>query len=77
MVSMVLANMLKVFMGDIILVNQSAFLPSRLITDNALIAFETCQAMKRRGEDKYTSFSLKLDMSKAYKLSGILRKSHD
>lgn len=65
-VSKVLANKLKPFLGDIISNNQSAFIPQQLITDNALIAFETFHAMKRRGSGRNSSFALKLDMSKAY-----------
>ena len=61
-----MANKLKPFLGDIISENQSAFVPKRLITDNALIAFEIFHAMKRRGEGKDGSFALKLDMKKAY-----------
>ncbi|XP_021836344.2 uncharacterized protein [Spinacia oleracea] len=65
-VSKTMANKLKPLLGDIISVNQSAFVPKRLITDNALIAFEIFHAMKRRGEGKDGSVALKLDMKKAY-----------
>ena len=46
--------------------NQSAFVPKRLITDNALLAFEAFHAMKRWGNGGNATFALKLDMSKAY-----------
>lgn len=61
-----MANKLKPFLDSIISINQSAFVPKRLITDNALVAFEIFHAMKRRGEGKDGTIALKLDMSKAY-----------
>ena len=65
-ISKLLANRLKPFLNDIISVNQSAFIPRCIITDNALVAFKTFHVMKRkRGRDKHY-FALKLDMSKAY-----------
>lgn len=65
-ISKTLANKLKLCLGDIISTNQSAFVPKRLITDNALIAFEIFHYMKRGGEGRDGSVALKLDMSKAY-----------
>ncbi|XP_021725132.1 uncharacterized protein LOC110692446 [Chenopodium quinoa] len=62
----VLSNKLKPFLDKIISINQSAFIPKRLTTDNALIAFAIFHAMKRGGEGKDGSIALKLDMSKAY-----------
>ena len=46
--------------------NQSAFIPKRLITDNVLLAFEAFHAMKRWGNRGKAAFALKLDMRKAY-----------
>ncbi|KAL9226062.1 hypothetical protein vseg_001914 [Gypsophila vaccaria] len=65
LISKVLANRLKVFLGDVVSENQSAFTPGRLITDNVLVAFEIFHYMNnsRRGEGH---MALKLDMSKAY-----------
>lgn len=65
-VSKIMANKLKVFLDDLISINQSAFVPGRLIMDNALIAFEIFHYMKRKGEGRDGSVALKLDMSKAY-----------
>ncbi|KAL2895927.1 hypothetical protein RDABS01_000461 [Bienertia sinuspersici] len=65
-ISKTMANKLKIFLGDIISKNQSAFVPKRLISDNALIAFEIFHYMKRKGEGRCGSLALKLDMSKAY-----------
>ncbi|XP_056688734.1 uncharacterized protein [Spinacia oleracea] len=65
-ISKTLANKLKTMLGTIISENQSAFVPKRLTTDNALVAFEIFHSMKRRGEGKDGTIALKLDMSKAY-----------
>ena len=65
-VSKTMANRLKVLLGDIISINQSAFILGRSKTDNALLTFETFHAMKRKTNGRNNSFALKLDMSKAY-----------
>ncbi|XP_021715945.1 uncharacterized protein LOC110683843 [Chenopodium quinoa] len=65
LVSKVLANKLKVFLDKIIAVNQSAFTPGRLITDNILVAFELFHYMKNL-PNKGGCMAMKLDMSKAY-----------
>ncbi|XP_074314785.1 uncharacterized protein LOC141650659 [Silene latifolia] len=48
LVSKVLANRLKTFLGEIVSVNQSAFTPGRMISDNVLVAFEIFHYMKIR-----------------------------
>ena len=65
-ISKVMANKLRAFLEDIISANQSAFIPKKLITDSALLAFEAFHAMKRWGNSGRDTFALKLDMSKAY-----------
>ncbi|KAJ0075024.1 hypothetical protein Patl1_34399 [Pistacia atlantica] len=61
----VLANDAK-NLATIISPSQSAFIPDRLITDNAIVAFEVMHTMNTglKGKDGY--MALKLDMSKAY-----------
>jgi hypothetical protein len=65
---------------DIIGPMQSAFIPGRLITDNALIAFECIHAMKNGNNNSKKFCAYKLDLSKAYDhvdwgfLEGVLRR---
>lgn len=65
LISKVLANRLKVFLSQITSINQSAFTPGRLITDNILVAFEMFHFMKN-STSGVGSFALKLDMAKTY-----------
>jgi hypothetical protein len=74
LISKVIANHLKLILGELISPNQSAFVPERLISDNTILAYE----MTRKGKDVY--MALKLDMSKAYDrvewpfLEGMMRR---
>ncbi|XP_021759598.1 uncharacterized protein LOC110724485 [Chenopodium quinoa] len=65
-ISKMMANKWKGFLGEVVSQNQSAFVPKRLITDNAIVAFEIFHNMKRGGGGGAGNISLKLDMSKAY-----------
>lgn len=53
-------------MSKLIFVHPSAFVPRILITNNAMVAFETFHNMKRRGDGKRGSMAFQLDTSKAY-----------
>lgn len=50
----------------IISVNQSAFIPERLIFDNILVAYETLHSMQTCHWRKTGYVAMKMDMSKAY-----------
>jgi hypothetical protein len=63
--SKVVANRLKLFLPDIVSVFQSAFVPGRLLTDSAIVAYECLQTVRRQN-NKSTFFALKIDMMKAY-----------
>ncbi|WVZ54654.1 hypothetical protein U9M48_005419 [Paspalum notatum var. saurae] len=66
LVAKVLANRMRGMMADVISMNQSAFVPGRLISDNILIAYEMTHYLrtKKKGDRGYAA--IKLDMSKAY-----------
>lgn len=60
-----MANRLKKILSDIIVVNLSAFVSRRLITDNVLVAFELFHDMKNLKQVE-GCMTVKLDKSKAY-----------
>ena len=61
-----LANRLKKHLPSIIVENQSAFVPDRLIFDNAMVVYELVHYMKNKRVGGNHQMTLKLDMSKAY-----------
>jgi hypothetical protein len=75
-----MVNRLRPLLDDIILPTQSAFIPGRLITDNALIAFEGMHAIQKNKDTRGRFCAYKLDLAKAYDrvdwnyLDGTLRK---
>jgi hypothetical protein len=65
-ISKCLVNRFRPLLGEIISPEQSAFVPGRLITDNAIIAFECIHAIQRGVGDREEFCAYKLDLSKAY-----------
>src|SRR6185312_1656758 len=59
-------NRLRSLLLDLIAPNQSAFIPGRMIADNALIAFECLHAIKSNANERSMFCAYKLDFSKAY-----------
>lgn len=64
--SKVMTNRLKPCLNSIISDKQSAFIQGRLLTDNALIAYEINHYIQRKTHGKYGIAGLKVDISKAY-----------
>ena len=65
-ISKVLMNRIKPILPRIVHENQSAFVLDRVITDNAIVAFEVMHWLKNKRDGKRGALALKLDMSKAY-----------
>ena len=61
-----LVNRLRPLLEGVISENQSAFIPRRLITDNALIAFECIHAIQQNNSANSKFCAVKLDLAKAY-----------
>jgi hypothetical protein len=65
-VSKCLVNQLRPLLQDMIALTQSAFVPGRMITDNALIAFECLHAIRTGSNTCKKYGAYKLDLTKAY-----------
>ncbi|KAL5570762.1 hypothetical protein UlMin_020359 [Ulmus minor] len=65
-ISKMLTNRLRLVMNSVISKEQSAFIPGRLISDNAIIGFECLHVIKRKRSKKRGYLALKLDMAKAF-----------
>jgi hypothetical protein len=61
-----LVNRLRPILDELVSPNQSAFVPGRLITDNALIAFECLHYIEHNTSPGHSFCAYKLDLSKAY-----------
>jgi hypothetical protein len=65
-VSKCMVNRFRPLLGEVISKNQSAFVPGRMITDNALLAFECLHYMEHDTTINSSFCAYKLDLSKAY-----------
>lgn len=64
--SKVMANRLKICLPTLISEQQSAFVEGRLLTDNALVAFEINHFIRRKTQGHKGVAGFKIDVSKAY-----------
>lgn len=62
-ISKSMVNRFRPLLGDIVSKEQSAFIPGRMITDNALIAFECIHAIQRGIGDQEEFCAYKFDLS--------------
>ncbi|GLT49980.1 hypothetical protein SLA2020_234990 [Shorea laevis] len=65
-ISKILTNRLKPLLPSIISKNQSAFVLSRLIYDNVMVAFEMVHHLKNKRQGTKGDMAIKLDLSKAF-----------
>ena len=61
-----MVNRLRPILSELISVNQSAFVPGRLITDNALVAFGCLHFIEHNKKLDSNFCAYKLDLSKAH-----------
>jgi hypothetical protein len=66
LISKCIVNRLRGIPDEIISPEQSAFVPARRITDNALIVFECAHAIQKTSGRKEEFCAYKMDLSKAY-----------
>lgn len=65
-VSKCLVNRLRPLLDELVSQSQSAFVPGRMITDNALLAFECFHSIQKNSNLNKGACAYKLDLSKAY-----------
>jgi hypothetical protein len=65
-ISKCIVNRLRPLLDGIVSETQSAFIPGRLIMDNAMIAFECFHKIQRSKDPRTSHCAFKLDLSKAY-----------
>jgi hypothetical protein len=65
-VSKCLVNTLRPLLQDLISETQSAFIPGRMVTENAVIAFECIHALQNGSAKSGKFCAYKLDLMKAY-----------
>ena len=61
-----MVNRLRPMLGELVSINQSAFVPGRLIMDNAMVAFECLHFIEHNVNQNKNFCAYKLDLSKAY-----------
>ena len=61
-----MSNFCLISLKNVILDAQNAFVPSRQITDNTIVAFEVLHRMRNKGKGKKWQMTIKLDNSKGY-----------
>lgn len=66
LVTKTFANRLKLILHDVISRTQSAFVLGHLITDNAILGFESMHKLKTHTHGMKGWYAFKLDMSKTY-----------
>ncbi|KAF7115523.1 hypothetical protein RHSIM_RhsimUnG0053200 [Rhododendron simsii] len=65
-ITKVMANRLKGLLNGFVSVNQSAFVPGRMIQDSVIVAHEAFHFLKRKKTGKEEFMAIKLDFNKAY-----------
>jgi hypothetical protein len=58
--------MMRPLLQDLIALTQSVFIPGRVITDNALMAFKCIHSIQKSSGAKGKFCAYKLDLTKAY-----------
>lgn len=62
----IMVNQLRPLLDDLISKTQSAFIPGRLVSDNAIIAFDCFHKIQHSRNQRDNHCAYKLDLAKAY-----------